>query len=157
MTSETRWLDGDEQLAWRAYLRGSRLLDEALRCGLELHGLSGPEYEILVRLSESTDHCLRMSELASSIVSSRSRLTHTVNRLERAGLVLRKSCEADGRGVMCVLSAEGLEMLKAAAHTHVADVRNHLMDAMTRVEFLELGRLMAAVADRLDPQGRQKV
>ena len=63
--SETRWLDAEEQQAWRTYLRAVRLLDEELRRGLEQHGLSHPEYEILVRLSESPDLTLRMSELWS--------------------------------------------------------------------------------------------
>src|SRR3954454_23925915 len=84
--SGTRWLDDEEQRAWRSYVRGVRLLDEELRRGLERHGLSHPEYEILVRLAESPGRGLRMSELAGDVVSSRSRLTHTVSRLERDGL-----------------------------------------------------------------------
>ncbi|MGL5828092.1 MAG: MarR family winged helix-turn-helix transcriptional regulator [Angustibacter sp.] len=157
MTSDTKWLDAAEQRAWRSYLRGSRLLEDALRCGHEHHGLSAPEYEILVRLSEAADHRLRMSELANSIVSSRSRLTHTVNRLERAGLVARRSCSRDGRGVDCLLTPTGMRTLEEAAHTHVRDVRENLMDAMSRDDFLKLGQIMASVADRLDPEGRQRV
>src|ERR687890_232892 len=94
----TRWLDVEEQRAWRSYLRAVRLLDEEMRRGLERHGLSHPEYEILVRLSESPERKARMSELASSVVSSRSRLTHTVARLQQAGLVDRRARAGDPRG-----------------------------------------------------------
>src|SRR3954451_2005067 len=94
--SPTRWLDVEEQQAWRSYVRAVRLLDEELRRGLERHGLSHPEYEILVRLSEAPGHVLRMSELAGDVVSSRSRLTHTVSRLERDGLVVRRASSCDG-------------------------------------------------------------
>lgn len=155
--SETRWLDAEEQRAWRSYLRAVRLLDEELRRGLEEHGLSHPEYEILVRLSESDGHVMRMSELAASVVSSRSRLTHTVSRLEREGLVVRRACTRDGRGVECVLTDRGMSTLEAAAHTHVEQVRTHLLDAMTREQFLALGEALGQVSERLDPQGRLTV
>jgi DNA-binding MarR family transcriptional regulator len=155
--SETRWLDPEEQAAWRSYLRAVRLLDEELRRGLEEHGLSHPEYEILVRLSEHDDHVMRMSELAASVVSSRSRLTHTVARLEREGLVVRRACTRDGRGVECVLTDKGMATLEAAAHTHVEQVRTHLLDAMTREQFLALGAALGQVSQRLDPQGRLTV
>ena len=153
----TRWLDVEEQQAWRSYLRAVRLLDEEMRRGLERHGLSHPEYEILVRLSESPDRKARMSELASSVVSSRSRLTHTVARLQQAGLVDRRACPDDRRGVECVLTDEGFAVLDAAAHTHVQDVRTLLLDAMSREEFLALGRSLGKVADRIDPQGLAQV
>ena len=155
--SGTRWLDAEEQRAWRSYLRAVRLIDEEMRRGLERHGLSHPEYEILVRLSESPDRKARMSELASSVVSSRSRLTHTVARLQQAGLVDRRACPDDRRGVECVLTDEGFATLQAAAHTHVEDVRSLLLDAMTREEFLALGRNLGKVADRIDPHGLAQV
>lgn len=155
MTPTTRWLDEEEQQAWRSYLRAVRLLDEQLRRGLEHHRLSHPEYEILVRLSESPGHALRMSELAQGVLNSRSRLTHTVSRLEAAGWVLRRSCPADGRGVECVLTDSGYAVLQAAAHTHVEDVRAYLLDPLTRAEFLAIGASLAKVADAIDPGGRR--
>jgi DNA-binding MarR family transcriptional regulator len=154
MESTTRWLDADEQQAWRSYLRAVRLVDEELRRGLEEHGLSHPEYEILVRLSEAPGRTLRMSELAFEVVNSRSRLTHTVSRLERAGWVSRRPCPDDGRGVECHLTDQGLEVLAAAAHTHVAGVREVLVDRLSREEFLALGATMATVANGIDPGGR---
>ena len=157
VVSGTRWLDVEEQRAWRSYLRAVRLLDEEMRRGLERHGLSHPEYEILVRLSESPERKARMSELASSVVSSRSRLTHTVARLQQAGLVDRRACADDRRGVECILTDEGFSVLEQAAHTHVEDVRTLLLDAMSRDEFLALGRSLAKVADRIDPQGLAQV
>ncbi len=157
MSFGTRWLDEAEQQAWRAYLRATRLIDEELRRGLEAHGLSLPEYEILVRLSESPKRARRMSELANSVVCSRSRLTHTVTRLERAGWVERFSCAKDGRGVFCRLTEAGFTVLEAAAHTHVMDVRRHLVDQMPRSEFLALGAKFAEIAEELDPEGRQTI
>ncbi len=79
MPSTTRWLDADQQRAWRAYIVGTTLLLERLDRDLrEGHDLSHPEYEILVRLSEAPDRQLRMAELADSVKNSRSRITHTI-------------------------------------------------------------------------------
>lgn len=151
MREEPRWLDADEQRAWRSYVRGAWLLEEALRRDLEGHDLSHPEYEILVRLSESPERACRMAELAGDVVSSRSRLTHTVARLERKGWVERRPFGPDGRGVLAALTGQGLAALEQAAVTHVEGVRSLLLDAMTREQFLALGDAMAAVASRMDP------
>lgn len=153
--SEPRWLTACEQQAWRNYIRGVRLVDERLRRGLESHDLSHPEYEILVRLSEAPERTARMSELADETVSSRSRLTHTVARLERKEWVRRRPSADDGRGVECVLTDEGFAALATAACAHVADVRELLLDALSPPEFLALGAAMGKVADRIEAPGRE--
>ena len=104
---EPRWLSDSEQSAWRAYLRGSRILEEALDRDLQAQGLALSEYEILSMLSEAPRARLRMSELADLVVQSRSRLTHTATRLEKRGWVVRESCLSDRRGVELVLTEQG--------------------------------------------------
>lgn len=142
-----QWLTADQQRAWRSYLSGSARLTEALTRQLEQDAdLSLSEYEILVRLSETPGRTLRMSELASSLVHSRSRLTHTVTRLERRGLVRRENCLVDGRGVNCVMTDEGYALLVDAAPGHVRAVRAHLVDLLSDEQMLVLGEAMERVA-----------
>lgn len=155
MAAAVRWLDAEEQQAWRKYIRAVRLVDEHLRKGLEQHDLSHPEYEILVRLSEAPERALRMSTLAQEVVNSRSRLTHTVNRLERAGWVRRRPSSSDGRGVVCQMTEQGFAALDAAAATHVEGVRTYLLDPISREEFLGLGAAMAKVASAAEPKQAQ--
>ena len=95
----TRWLSDDEQRAWRAYLESTKLLFDALDRQLQ-HESDMPHayFEILVRLSEAPERTLRMSELAHSTLSSRSRLSHAVARLEERGWVQREDCPTDRRG-----------------------------------------------------------
>jgi DNA-binding MarR family transcriptional regulator len=146
----TRWLDAEQQRTWRAYLVGTTLLMDRLDRDLrELHDLSLPEYEILVRLSEAPDHRMRMAQLAGSISHSRSRVTHTVARLEKDGLVNRSACVSDGRGVEAVLTEEGLKRLEAAAPTHVDGVRQFLVDLAGVEDLAAVGRVFNAVADEL--------
>ena len=146
-TEEPRWLSDSEQDHWRAYLRGSRYLEEALDRDLQTHGLQLTEYEILSMLSESEGGRLRMSELADLVVQSRSRLTHTAARLEKRGWVERQSCLSDRRGVELVLTDEGWERLNAMAKAHVDSVRRHLLDVMAPGEFAALGVAMGKVRD----------
>lgn len=149
-TQDVQWLDQDQQHAWRAFLVGSTLLMDRLDRDLrEHHDLSLPEYEILVRLSESEDRTLRMAVLAESVSHSRSRVTHTVTRLERAGLVLRRACTSDGRGVEAHLTDAGFAVLEEAAPTHVNGVRRFLVDLVADEDFQAVGRVFDVVTDRL--------
>ncbi len=148
--TRTRWLSAEQQRAWRAYLVGTTLLTERLDRDLrERHDLSLPEYEILVRLSEAPDRQLRMAVLADSLSHSRSRVTHTVARMEVEGLILRTTCPSDRRGVIAEMTDKGFLVLKAAAHTHVAGVREYLVDIADTGDFAAVGRVFDSVADNL--------
>ncbi len=148
--SETRWLDADQQASWRAYLVGSTLLMDTLDRELRSeHGISMAEYEILVRLSERPDRTLRMAQIAESMQHSRSRVTHTVARMEKAGLIRREAAEGDKRGVDAIMTSAGWSLLEAAAHTHVTGVRAHFVDLADTADFAALGRVMNAVSDQL--------
>ena len=153
MTADTRevpWLDEEQQRSWRAFLVGTTLLMDRLDRELrEQHRLSLPEYEILVRLSEAEGNRLRMAMLADSVSHSRSRVTHTVSRMEAAGLVARDACLSDGRGVEAVLTDHGRETLVDAAPTHVAGVRRLLVDLVDEADFEAVGRVFDAVTDKL--------
>ena len=153
MTSDTLdvdWLSTEQQHAWRAYLVGTTLLMERLDRDLRTsHDISLPEYEVLVRLSESGERRVRMATLADSLSHSRSRVTHTVTRLEREGLVERVACSSDGRGVEAVLTDKGWELLRTAAPTHVRGVREYLLDLADEDDFAAVGRVFDAVTDTL--------
>lgn len=147
-----QWLSHDEQQAWRTFLYGVNLLMENISTALEQDprfDLSLDEYEILVRLSEAPGGRIRMSGLADQVVHSRSRLTHTVARLEKRGILERVRCSGDGRGREAVLTEAGAELLRQAAPVHVASVRERLLDAVGTEDLLELGRIMA----RTIPEG----
>ena len=148
--SATRWLDDDQQRAWRGFILGSTLLMEQLDQDLRHEfDLSMPEYEILVRLSEAPQRRMRMAHLADAVCHSRSRVTHTVKRLEKDDLVARELCADDGRGVECLLTDKGMRLLEQAAHTHVTGVRDNLVDLASPEDFEALGRVMNAVTDKL--------
>lgn len=145
----TPWLTDEEQVAWRNYLRGSRLLEVALDRDLRRHGIGLAEYELISMLSEAPDGRTRMSALADLVVQSRSRVTHTATRLQSRGWVRREACLDDRRGVELVLTAEGKEAVQQMAPQHLDSVRAHLVDVLEPAEFAALGRAMGQVRDEV--------
>jgi DNA-binding MarR family transcriptional regulator len=146
----TRWLDADQQASWRAFVVGITLLLD--RLDADLHhdfDLSLTEYEILVRLSERPERSMRMAQLADALAHSRSRVTHTVARMQNAGLVVRSTSPEDGRGIVCRLTERGHDLLVEAAPVHVQGVRDYLVDLADPDDFAALGRVMNAVTDQL--------
>ena len=142
-----RWLTDDQQRAWRAYLLGSSVLSERLDAQLREHGLDLAEYEILVTLSEAADRQLRMAELADAVHQSRSRLTHTVTRMEKRGLIERTTCPVDRRGVWANLTEAGYHLLAEAAPSHVECVRRNFIDAVDPETLAAIGRAFRAVVE----------
>ncbi len=126
-----RWLNPAEMKAWRSYIIASRRLLEALDNDLEGHDLSIPDYEILAQLSDAPDRRMRMSELASITLLSRSRLSHRITVMEKAGWVKREACPTDKRGYFAVMTAKGWRAIVAAAPEHVASVRSRFLDHLS--------------------------
>jgi DNA-binding MarR family transcriptional regulator len=146
----TRWLNEREQELWRGWIAASMLLPDRLSRDLqEQHGLTGTDYQILVELSESPERRMRMSTLADRTLLSRSRLSHQVDRMAKAGLVERQECEQDGRGMFAVLTDHGWQTIVKAAPDHVESVRRNLLDRLTREEFEAFGSACIKVAEAL--------
>ncbi|MBW3613800.1 MAG: MarR family transcriptional regulator [Actinobacteria bacterium] len=149
----TRWLDDEEQRAWRAFLGATQLLFDQLDRELQRDaGIPHTYYEILVSLSESPGRAMRMSELAELTRSSRSRLSHAVARLEQLGWVTREACASDGRGQIARLTDEGWAALGQAAPGHVEGVRSHLFDRLTPEQVAQLRAISEAVLHPLAEQ-----
>ncbi|RKT03178.1 MarR family transcriptional regulator [Streptomyces sp. 3211.6] len=145
----TRWLDEREMRAWRSFLAASALVNRHLDQQLkDDSGLSHPQYEILVRLAAAPGGELRMTELANGLINSKSGLTYQVTQMEKAGLVRRRSCPSDVRGVFAVLTDAGRARLEAAAPGHVTAVRQVLVDVLTPAQ-------LDALADGLGEVGRR--
>ena len=86
---------------------------------LEEHGLSGVEFEVLVRLSRSPGHRLRMTDLATQTSLSTSGVTRVVDRMERDGLIERSACPTDRRGSYAVVTEAGLRRIRETLPGHL--------------------------------------
>ncbi|GAA4877581.1 MarR family winged helix-turn-helix transcriptional regulator [Serinicoccus chungangensis] len=140
-----RWLDEEEQRAWRSILRGSHLVRLIMEEALDELGVSLGEYELMSMVSEAPGGRMRMAELAHLVVQSRSRVSHTASRLEKRGWVERERAPQDRRGVVLVLTEAGQAQLHKLAPVHVESVRSALLDHLTREELVTHGDLMRRV------------
>ncbi|WP_328536644.1 MarR family winged helix-turn-helix transcriptional regulator [Streptomyces sp. NBC_00344] len=150
----TPWLSDAEQCAWRTYLDVNRLLTYQMERDLQPFGLTMNDYEILVNLSEADEKRMRMSDLAAATLQSKSRLSHQITRMEKAGLVRRENCESDRRGLFAVLTELGGETMHKVAPHHVASVRTHFIDMLSPGALAGVRESLTPIAEQL--RGRRK-
>jgi DNA-binding MarR family transcriptional regulator len=152
-TTEPRWLDDAEDRAWRGWLRMRTLLHaQIVRDLARESGLSGPDYDVLSNVSEAEGRRERLAALAARMAWSRSRLSHHITRMEQRGLVTREDCASDGRGAFVVLTDAGWRAIQDAAPGHVASVRRHFIDLLSRDQLDALTEISQTVVRRLGEQ-----
>lgn len=121
--------------AWRSFLEAHAAVTDALSRELEEErGLPLPWYDVLVQLQEAPRGELRMAELARSVLLSKSGLTRLIDRMERDGLVERRTCVDDGRGLLAVMLPKGRDVLRKAAPVHLRGIDEHFTSHLTDAE-----------------------
>lgn len=158
MSTEVPWLSDDEQRVWRAWLRLSTVLPAAIHRELQADsGLSLPDFDVLVQLTDRAEERVRVTELSRSLNWERSRVSHHVARMERRGLVAREECDDDARGAYVVLTDAGRQAIRRAAPDHVRTVRRLVFDALDDADLAALdvviGKLLAAADGTGVPAG----
>jgi DNA-binding MarR family transcriptional regulator len=126
----------------RAHAHATRLLNAQLTAD---HGLTISDYEVLLRLSHAPEHRMRRVDLAEQVLLTASGVTRLLDGLERSGLVARAACDADRRVVYAVLTDDGLEKLRAASETHVAQIEEYFAARYEDAELTELAALLARI------------
>lgn len=144
----TRWLDGAEQAAWRAFLGAAQRVREALDRQLQRDaGMPHAYYMILAMLSEAEGYTLTMTELARDTRSSPSRLSHAVAKLEDRGWVRRGRHSGDHRTTLATLTDAGAAELEGTAPGHVEQARLALFDHLSPDQVAQLHTICQAVLD----------
>ncbi len=150
-----RWLDEDEQRAWRSYIECVGDLFTALESDLTELGLTMGDYQVLVYLSEAEHHSLRMCDLARRLQLSPSGLTRRLDGMVSSGWVRRRNSEIDRRVMLAELTDAGRTTLDDAAPHHVASVRRHLIDRLDRHQIEVMAEIFTAVGDGLHEVGME--
>ena len=132
MSPDSPWLSAQQEQVWRAWLRLNATLSATLQRELqEDAGLSMPDFEVLVHLTDNPDGRVRVTDLAGLLHWERSRVSHHVKRMEGRGLVQRTECVEDGRGAFVEITSAGRAAIEQAAPGHVRAVRRLMFDALT--------------------------
>jgi DNA-binding MarR family transcriptional regulator len=141
-----------ELAAWRGFLRAYAVLVPQLDADLRAqHGIGLSAYELLRFLDDAPGDRLRPGELAAAALLTPSGVTRLCDRLVRDGLVVRESCDEDGRGTEVVLTDRGRERVRAARTDHLAGVRERFLDPLNPDEIAALGAVWARVAGEPAP------
>ena len=147
----TRWLDEDELQAWLklagVMLKLAPTLDSQLQRDSDLTHF---DYLCLAMLSESDDRTLRMSELATRVNASLSRLSHVISKLEKRGWVARKPSPDSRRVTLVTLTEPGWKVLVAAAPGHVETVRELVFDDLSSDDVAALTRVAGHIVERIE-------
>ena len=145
-----RWLDDEQQRAWRGWLDLNAQLSAALHRHLQAtSGLSLPDYDVLVALTDIPKRSLRMFELGRRLGWDKSRLSKQVSRMAARGLVVRRECPDDLRGAFVDLTEAGLAAIRTAAPAHVELVQHLVFDGLSRAQVRELATLSRVLLERL--------
>jgi DNA-binding MarR family transcriptional regulator len=112
-------------------------------------GLSLPDFDVLVQLTEAPEEKVRIMPLANALGWERSRLSHHIKRMESRDLVERQECSDDGRGAFVVLTPTGREAIERAAPEHARTVRELVFDSLTDDELDVLTQITNNVLNRV--------
>lgn len=158
MTVETTWLNEEELAAWVRLAAVLELLPAVLDAQLRRDAeLTHFDYFALAMLSEAPQRTLRMTSLAAQTNATLPRLSHVVRRLEDRGLMERFPCPEDARATNVRLTPAGEDKVLEAAPGHVANVRRHVIDALTPGQVSQLAAIADAILARLDPDAAMAV
>ncbi|GAA2236621.1 MarR family transcriptional regulator [Rarobacter faecitabidus] len=153
---EVRWLSPEELHTWVKLEVIAELLPAALDQPLQReHNLTHFEYIVLAQLSEATDRTMPLTVLAARTSATLPRLSHVIRRLEDRGLVVRSTSEFDRRVTLATLTDAGWERVVESAPTHVASVRDIVIDRLTADQLRSLGAITDAMLAALDPDDRK--
>jgi DNA-binding MarR family transcriptional regulator len=151
MSSDVRWLTAQEQRVWRRWLTLNARLAATLHRELQDDaGLSMPDFEVLVHLTDRPEGRIRVTDLARLMQWERSRVSHHVTRMERRRLVQRVECPEDGRGAFIVITPQGRSAIEQAAPGHVTAVRRLFFDALSPEDLDAFTTIVERVLAQLD-------
>jgi DNA-binding MarR family transcriptional regulator len=151
--SQTPSLTDHELAAWRGMLEAHARVTQQLDAQMHAeHGLSVSAYEVLMFLADAPEHRMRMSDIADSVLLSRSGCTRLVDRLVAQGYVTRSAASCDGRGLYAQLTEAGLEKITAARGTHREGIRQFFLDHLTATDLIALGDIWTRFRAHRDAQ-----
>lgn len=134
--------------AWRRLIAASsRLMGELDAEMREQHNFTLGEFDVLVNIENAPEGRRRMCDLAGAILLSASGLSRRVDRLERAGLVVRERGTTDGRNVEVELTPEGKSFMQKVRATHLAGVKERFASHFSEAELETLCDLLGRLSD----------
>jgi DNA-binding MarR family transcriptional regulator len=109
-----RWHGVPQMHAVTSLMRVQQLVLGRLDALLKPHGLSFARYEALVLLTFSSRGSMPLGKMGERLQVHPTSVTSIVDRLEQAGLVVRRRHPDDGRAVLAEITPAGRELVEVA-------------------------------------------
>lgn len=109
-----RWGGVDQMHAVTSLMRVQQLVLAQLDEILKPHGLTFARYEALVLLTFSRAGSLPLGKMGERLQVHPTSITSIIDRLQRAGLVVRRRHPEDGRAVLAEITVSGRAVVEAA-------------------------------------------
>jgi len=139
-----------ESALWVAFLVAHSCVVRRLERDLEAAGVSFSDHQALIAIGAAGEQGIRMSDLSEHVLLTRSAVTRLVDRLTRDGLVERRECAEDKRGMFVCLTNAGREHVRRVAPIHLRGMRESFFDRIppdSRKGFLEALQAIAAIRE----------
>ena len=139
-------------LAWRKFYPSFWRILAAIEADLDTAGLPSLSwYDALYELYLAPGRHLRMNELATHALLSRSGLTRLVDKLEKEKLIERKACTSDGRVQHAQLTDKGVEMLRRMWPVYRTGIAKYFAAHLSAAEAAQIEESLGKVAAALEP------
>lgn len=136
----------------RLHRLAARLTEELALVYAE-HGLTEGEFDVLATLRRAGEPFERSAgDLAVSTMITTGGMTKRLDRLERAGLVVRRTSPTDGRGRTVRLTGAGRDLVDRAFEAHMVNERR-LVDLVPEEDRVQLESTLRDWLAALDPEG----
>lgn len=140
----------EELNTWREFIEVSQKVRFVVESRLQAQSdLSSGDYVVMLALFEAEGHLLRPSEIAAQIDWDRTRLSHHLGRMEKRGLVSRRPCASDPRGIEVILTKEGKSLFRRASAPHMHAIQDLFVDALDPEQQRSLDEINAALRRHL--------
>jgi DNA-binding MarR family transcriptional regulator len=139
-------LTDDEQRAWNGLLAVMLVGMPRVERTFREHGLVHIEYGLLVGLAGGPR---RLTDLATVLNMSASRLSHRLSKLVDRGYVRLAASPDDRRVTIAEITDEGRALMAQIAPGHLGEIRRVIFDHLDPAQTAALAEALSVIGDRL--------
>jgi DNA-binding MarR family transcriptional regulator len=135
-------------IAWARLVRAEQTVLEKIEAELKAAGFPPLSwYDVLLELGRTDDGRLRPLELERRTLLAQYNASRLIDRMEKAGLVVRLPHPEDGRGQLIAITTEGRALQKRIWRVYGPAIERNIGAKLSRSEATELGRLLKKLLD----------
>ncbi|QVI20746.1 winged helix DNA-binding protein [Nocardia tengchongensis] len=108
-------------------------------------GLSGKQFEVLLRVAQTRGQQLRLTQLATMTSFTSGGTSKLIVRMESAGLLARAHDPNDGRATLVTITDQGWDLLHRGLAAHVPSLYREMVDVLTTEQTEQLESVLRAL------------